>query len=230
MEYFNFTYAVDSKETGSAYPQAEFKNPKKLDPNPFLLANMAICGTYPPDNLLPFDYLELKRGAKLTDLMSSSFGGNGFLMSAKLREIFENSCIKDYKFYDVILFNKDKEIKDYYYFHSASNLSEFIDVEKSKFYIGDILRNYIRDLEFTPRNIEDLNKYKKTLPFGEEKIAVEYFYLKSSFPFDLDLFQINEFNYDFFINNRLKDKLEKAKVTGLKILPINNFIRTPNLA
>ena len=93
MQYYTLTYDVDSKETGHAYPQAVFKNPKKLNPNPVLLANMALDGAPLPDNILPFDYFELNKGAKLTDLMSSDFGGNGFLMSKKLKKIIEESNI-----------------------------------------------------------------------------------------------------------------------------------------
>ncbi len=55
MEYFHFTYAVDTPETGSVFEQAIFKNPKKLEPNPVLLANKANQGKFPPDDLLPFD-------------------------------------------------------------------------------------------------------------------------------------------------------------------------------
>ena len=125
MQYYTLTYDVDSKETGHAYPQAVFKNPKKLEPNPVLQANMALDGASLPDTILPFDYLELNRGAKLTDLMSSSLSGNGFLMSEKLKHIIEESTITDYQFYEVKLFDKTKEIKGYYYFHSTSCLRDF---------------------------------------------------------------------------------------------------------
>lgn len=227
MEYFTLTHAVDNVETGRAFPQAVFKNPKRLEPNPILTANQAINGTYPPEDILPFDYLELDRGAKLTDLMSSSFGGNGFLVSEKLRNILEQSFIKDIKFYDVILFGQTGEIKGYYYLHSASCLREYIDYEKSTFYIGDILRNYIRELNFKPSNFSDLEKYQKKLPFAEELVCVKQYWLKGNFSFDLDLFQLSAYNYDFFISTKLKNLIAKNNITGIFIKPTLDFLKTP---
>lgn len=230
MQYYTLSYDIDSEETGPVYPQAVFKNPKKLEPNPVLIANMTLDGSALPENILPFDYLELNKGAKLTDLMSSSFLGNGFLMSEKLKKIIEESNIKDYKFYEVKLFDKKEEIKGYYYFHSTSCLREFIDYPKSKFYIGDIIRTYIRDLDFVPNSFNDLEQHNKTLPYGDEKICVKQFYLNNNFPFNLDLFRINYLNYDFLINSKLKDKLEGNNITGLNIQPTKDLIKTPNLA
>lgn len=231
MEYFHFSESVDLDEIGKAWPQAVFKNPKKLEPNPVLLANKAINGTFPPDDILPFDYFILQRGAKLTDLMTSSFSGSGFLMNGKLRDIFEKSNLGDYKFYDVKLYNKDKEIPDYYYFHNGCVFHQFINFEKSKFFISDMLGYYQADLNFVPKSLEELQTFSKALPNSPYRtIRPEYFFLKSNFPFNLDLFEISAFNYDFFINSRLKAKLEAEGITGLKITPVNDFIRTPNLA
>jgi hypothetical protein len=230
MQYYTLTYDVDSEETGHAYPQAVFKNPKKLEPNPVLLANMALDGAELPSSILPFDYLELNKGAKLTDLMSSSLRGNGFLISKKLRKIIEESNIKDYQFYDVKLFDKEKEIKGYYYFHSTSFLRDYINYKKSKFYIGDIIRTYIRDLNFTPNSFDDLQKHQKSLPYGEEGVCVKQFYLNPNFPYDLELFRLWAYNYSFFINSKLKETLETKNITGLNIQPIDDLIKTPNLA
>jgi len=230
MEYFTLNFIADNKETGFVFPQTIFNNPKKFNPNPVLLANQAIDGVYPPDNILPFDYLELNKDAKLTDLMSSSLRGNGFLISQKLKTILEEANIKDYKFYDVKLFDEEKEIKGYCYFHSASCLRNYINYEKSKFYIGDILRNYIRDLGFIPTKFDDLEKHQKDLPYAQEVVCVKQFYLSNSFPFNLDLFLIRAYNYDFFISKRLKEKIEENKITGVLIKSIGDLIKTPALA
>ncbi|MBL7934577.1 MAG: hypothetical protein JNM51_02060 [Bacteroidia bacterium] len=230
MEYFNIEYSLDSEETGEVYPQAVFENPLKLEPNPVLRANQCFPGELPPDNIPPFNYFILQNEAKLTDLMRSSLRGNGFLISAKLRELLEKSNVTDYKFYDVKLYKKDVEIKDYYYFHSACCLSQFVDYPNSEFYIGDTSKNYIRDLDFVPQNLDDLENLQKQLPYGHELVCVDYFFLKPNFPFNLDFFRIGVFNFDFFITRRFKEKLEQNKITGLSILPMDDFIMTPNLA
>lgn len=229
MQYYTLTHAVDTEETGHVFPQVEFDNPKKLNPNPVLLANMSIKGAYPPDDILPFDYLELNKGAKLTDLMSSPFM-NGFLISEKLKTIFEESNIKDYKIYDVTLFNKKEEVKGYYYFHSASYLKDYIDYKKSKFFIGTMLKEHIRDLNIEFTNFEQINTLHKSLPIGKELLYTKYFYLNSNFPYNLDFFQLNVFNYSFFITHRFKEKIEQNNITGVHIQSANDLIKTPNLA
>jgi len=226
MEYFRLRYAVDTKETGNVYPQVVFKNPKKLDPNPVLLANKAINGAYPPENILPFDYLELNKGAKVSDLMSSHFE-NGFLFNKKVKAIFEGSHIEDFKFYDVKLFDKEKEIKDYYYFHSASNLKEFVDYSKSVFTACRLTRP-MYDLPKT-NTWEELNLLAKTLENGLS-VRAKIFYLKNNFPFNLDFFMLKSYNYDFFITKRFKDKLEANQITGICIESVKDFIKTDNLS
>ena len=230
MQYYTLTYDVDSDETGPVYPQAVFKNPKKQEPNPVLMANMALDGASLPDTILNFDYLELNKGAKLTDLMSSSLRGNGFLMSEKLKKIIEKSNITDYRFYEVKLFDKIKEIKGYYYFHSTSCLRDFINFPTSKFYIGDTIKDFIRDLDFIPNSFDDLQIHRKSLPYVKELVWVKQFYLANNFPFNLELFRINAFNYEFFITTKFKEKLEQNNITGLNIRPVMDLIKAPNLA
>lgn len=229
MQYYTLTHAVDTEQTGPAFPQVSVKGPR-IYPHPILLANNANNGTYPPDNMPPFDYLQLNKGAKLTDLMSSPFS-NGFLISEKLKQLFIESNITDYKIYDVALLDtKNKLIDGYFYFHSASCLREFIDYPKSKFFVGDLIQHYIRDCTTIFSNYNDLDSYDKTLPFGEELLWVKQFYLKSSFPFQTDLFRLCVSNIDFFITEQLKQKLEHNNITGIEINSVSDFIKTPNLA
>lgn len=229
MEYFILKHAVDTNETGSVDRQVIWRNPNQIDPNPLFIVNRAKDGEFPLDSLFPFDYLEVNKGAKLSDLMSSQFY-NGFIVSEKLKNIFEESNISDYKFYDVKLFDKGKEIRGYYYFHSASCLRDYIDYPKSTFYIGQMLGKKIRDLKAQINTYEDLVKIHKDLPIGDELLYPNSFYLSAKFPFNIDLFRLCAFDYNFYISKRLKQKIESNHITGVSINPINDFIKTPALA
>ncbi|MDP1803207.1 MAG: hypothetical protein Q8L81_17730 [Bacteroidota bacterium] len=229
MEYFILKHAIDTYETGSVDRQIIWTNPKKIEPNPLFIINKARDGEFPPDFLFPFDYLELNKGAKLSDLMSSQFY-NGFIVSAKLKKLLEESNVKDYKFYDIILYNKEAEIKGYYYFHSASCLRNYIDYSKSTFFIGEMLGKKIRDLKIKIETYDDLIKIHKDLPMGHELLYPDKFYLSSRFPFSIDLFRLGAFNYDFFISKRLKEMIESNHVTGVSIKPVEDFIKTSSLA
>ncbi len=229
MEYFILKHQVDTDETGSVDRQIVWKNPKKKEPNPLFIINRAKDNLYPPDNLFPFDYLELYKGAILSDLMSSQFY-NGFIISKKLKGIFEESNVNDCKFYDVKIFSNDKEIPDYYYFHSASCLRDFINYRKSTFYIGDILGKKIKELKADINTYADLVKVHSELTIGAELLYPNFFYLGAKFPFNTNLFRFCAFNYDFFIAKKLKEKIEANNITGVSINPINGFIETPALA
>jgi hypothetical protein len=55
---------------------------------------------YLPQDIPPFDFLELEPGARLTDLMTSPFTHyNGFLISKKLKELFEEQGVTDCCYY-----------------------------------------------------------------------------------------------------------------------------------
>ena len=178
MEYYILKEAVDTKETGRAYPQTLFKNQKKLNPNPFLLANKANEGVYPPEDLLPFDYLELARGAKLSDLMTSPFSMNGFLISKKLKELFEKESVSDCRYYPVVLFNKDVEIKDYFYFHSVSCLRSNVDYSKSKFSVTSADIDEFDLPVFS--SYSDIKQYQRNLE-GIKMLSAKQLYLNLNF-------------------------------------------------
>ncbi len=68
------------------------------------------------------------------------------------------------------------------------------------------------------------------MPYAEELIWVNQFYLNANFPYDLELFRLWAYNYSFFINGKLKETLETNNITGINIQPVNDLIKTPNLA
>ncbi len=227
MEYFRFSYDVDSEDTGHVFPQVIFKNPKKLEPNPVLMANMANHGQFPPDDILPFDFLEVNNGAKITSVMSSPFN-NGFLINKKVKNILEKSCIDNFRFYKIKLLNKKVDLNEYYYFHSASNLKEYVDYPKSLFSANLLSDRPVYDLPKV-NSWEELNIINKTLSNGLS-VTAKCLYLKSNFPYNLDFFKLYAFDYDFYISNTLKDNLIKNGINGIKIESAKGFIKTDNFS
>jgi hypothetical protein len=228
MEYYVLRVSLEDEVIGTAYPQTVFKNKKKLTPNPFLLANSCVEGEYPPDNMPPFDYLDLQLGAKLTDIMTSPFLGNGFLISEKLKRVFEQAGVTDCKYYDVKLYRQSAVIKDYFYFHSVSYYRGYVDFTKSSFFVKSIAGSPIRPLP-PVSSFEELQLIKPELDIMQT-IGAKQFYLKSTFPFSTPLFRIYAFNYEFFISKALKDTMESHSITGVHLLPAGDFIKTPNLS
>lgn len=228
MEYFIIKPAVDTKETGPEYPQVVFNNPLNINPNPVLIANQPVFGKLPPNDL-EFDYFEMNgKKTKLTDVMSSDLCVNGFILSSRMKLLLEEHNLDTHRFYPVKIKRNGEWITNYYYFHSASNLPQFVDYEKSKFYVGTLLGDVKYELD-NISSFDDLIK-KNILADKGELIEAKYLYLNSSFPFHLDLFRINAFNFSTFISGRLKDKMKEQNITGIDIYEARNFLFTPNLA
>jgi hypothetical protein len=228
MEYHILDVTLDAKVVGTAYPQTIFKNKKKLSPNPFLIANMTEGGEYLPENIPPFDYLELQHGAKLTDIMTSPFLDNGFLVSEKLKRVFEIVGVTDCKYYEVKLFKNSTEVKGYFYFHSARCYRDHVDFPKSSFIIESLAGVPIGPLP-SVKSFEELKKIKTELGLMQT-IRAKQFYLKSTFPFSTPLFKIFAYNYNFFITKTLKNALESHSITGTQILSAGDLIKTSNLS
>lgn len=228
MEYFIIRPAVDTKETGPEYPQLDtFNHIDNTKERPILVANKTPVGELPPDDL-NFDYFEIKKKkVKLTDIMSSSFI-KGFVVSTKFKKILETCNVDKHKFYPIKIKRNNEWITDYYYLHIASNLRNYIDYRKSKFYVGTLLGKEKYELENID-SYEDLIRKNISADKGE-LIEAKYLYLSSNFPFQLDLFKTNTFNYSVFISGRLKDKIIENNLTGIDIYKASNFLFTPNLA
>lgn len=229
MEYYILQEAAGTQETGNTYPQVVCRNLKKTNPNPFLIANTVKLGEHIPENILPFEPLELDKGARLTDIMSSPFRMNGFLISHRLKKLFQHIGVVESHYYPVkIIYNNGNDGIEYYYFHSTSCLRDYIDYNKSKFFInkrGRGFSHYVTNIE----TYSDLDLIRSTLDL-DTSIKPEQFYLKASFPYSQPLFRICAFNYDFFITSKLKFEIDNNKITGAHILPAKELIKTPNLS
>lgn len=229
MGYYTLSHAVDTDETGSVDVQVIWTNPFKKDPNPLFLINEAIDGLYPEDSFFPLNFLELNKGAWLSDLMSGPFD-NGFVVSYKLKKLIEDANIRDYKFYKIILKSKGREIKGYHYLHIASCLRDKIDYQKSTFYIGDMLGYKIKPLNEKIISYDQLVKIHESLPIAKELLFPETFFLSNQFPFNIDLFALWCFDYKFYISENFKQKLEENKITGVEIQPTGGLFNFPALA
>jgi hypothetical protein len=229
MEYYILQAAAGTTETGNEYPQVIYIDAKKLNPNPFFIVNTVDPWEYVPETILPFEPLTLVFGAKLTDLMSSPFRVNGFLISPKLRELFEQEGVTDCRYYPVkVMYNKKGDTKDYYYYHSVSCLRDYVDYKRSKFFInkrGIGFSHYIANVN----TYNDLKQIQSTLDLNTS-IKPEQFYLKANFPYHQPLFRICVFNNGFFITGKFKSEIEKNKIAGVHTIPAKDLIKTPNLS
>jgi len=225
MRYYIFEPACDTPETGSQYPQVQ-KMGAGYD---FESSNSVrvLSKSYKdfPDFKPNFDYLVVHAQAKLTDLLSIAVIHGGFLISERLKRVFEGLNIAPHRFYSAKLKHRKAFYENYYWMYIICNLSSFVDYKKSSFYVYD----YFHSLGFIEVNSKEeySQKEKKLKDKNPDKavtIWAQKIYLNESFDRNLDLFEIGTFNANYFISERLGNAIIEEKITGCSITPTDNLI------
>ncbi len=225
MQYYIFKPAAGTPETGQVFPQVQKMKPgynyKAHNSVHALSREYQKLPDYEPD----LDYFIVHARANLTDLLSVTVTYGGFLISEKLKSIFEQFNLPTHKFYSAKLKHR-KQFYNYYWMHIICNLTDVVDYPRSTFFV---YHNFSKNLGYVDvsSNEELIQKEQKLksdnpgklVPIWAEKIA-----LTPSFDRSLDLFEIGTFNSDCYISESLKQAIINEKITGSSIQPANNLI------
>lgn len=211
-QYYILKPAVGTEETGMAYPAVE-----SYDDYNFNAANSVHkikSGAFP--DFEPDIRFRLAKGAKLCDMMGqATISGHGFLISEKLKSIFENTITVPCKFYPATI-EDNGVFYTYYWVHFVwKEGKNFIDYKNSDFYAKRLSKNlgkvYINSEEeiLVKRNEFDI---ATIISFNEIKIV----------NIDKELFLLNFFT-SIYINEKLKFLIESNKITGVDFEPTNKL-------
>lgn len=191
IEYFIFRAACNTLETGSVYPQVQKMSPEY----DYDSANSVHNLSRETDNIPYFepnlDYFIVSGKAKLTDLLSVSVMHGGFLISQKLKNLFEQHKLPLHKFYPAKV-NFKKEFFQYYWIHIISKFDYFVDFSKSSFFVYYNFSKNLGCIDISSQEelIAKEQRLKNTNPGKTIAIWAETIVLKSSFDSSLDLFKI----------------------------------------
>lgn len=225
MDYYIFKPATDTPETGSQYPQVQKMNSGynyKADNSVYALSK-----AYEnfPDFEPDLDYFVVHSQAKLTDLLSVTPVHGGFLISERLKNIFEQFNIVPHKYYPARLKHRKKFYENYFWMHIICDLTDYVDYQKSTFFI---YYNYGHNIGFVDVNSKEgyfqmkekvnLDNPGKTVTIWADKI-----YFANNFDKNLDLFEISTFNSNYYISSSLKEKILQEKITGCDISLASNL-------
>ena len=220
MNYYEFKPACDTKETGSQYPQVQRMTPGyNKDSNVSLYAMARNIDEF-PDFMPDFDSFVLHNQAKRTDLLSTFGPGWGFLISPRLKAIFEQYKMVSHRYYPAKVFHK-QVYYDYYFIHIIGNVRDCVNCPLSTFFI---YKSYATNERYIAIDSFDdlLMKEKKLIadnPGEVLSIWAEKIVLNNSFDKDLALFEIGNFDASNYINEELKSELVLNSITGCDILP-----------
>src|SRR5688500_15759577 len=137
-EIFILQPATNTKETGSKFPPVE-----SYDNYNFKALNSVhnIKNREFPD-FEPDIRFKLRKGAKLCDLMGqATINAHGFLISPKMKSIFENTNIIPHLYYPATI-ESNEILHPYFWIHFVWNESkELFDFENSYFYAKRFSQN-----------------------------------------------------------------------------------------
>lgn len=175
--------------------------------------------------------------SKLNDFLF--YSSEGFLISLKVKEIFQRFTLPPHKFYPARVIKNNKEYT-YYYCYLFANVLHTVDFNASKLYfindlgeridfIADSLEAFIQVKQTNWDNQELINKFIDSHGFprlGNTKKVIEArrkiiklfrayeIVLGNQFDKEQDIFTIREFSWMTYISKRLKDALLFENVTG----------------
>ena len=225
MQYYIFKPAAGTPETGQVFPQVQKMKPgynyKAHNSVHALSREYQKLPDYEPD----LDYFIVHARANLTDLLSVTVTYGGFLISEKLKSIFEQFNLPTHKFFSAKIQHK-KQFYDYYWMHIMSNLADVVDYPRSTFFVyHDYSKNlgYV-DISSKEELIQKRQKIKSDNPGKLVTIWAEKIAFGPSFDKTLDLFEVGTFNSDYYISESLKYVIVKEKITGCSMHPAKNLI------
>lgn len=160
------------------------------------------------------DYIELKTTSKITDVIWEYEIKHGLLISKKVFNILKDFNIYDAKYYPAKVVKSNKSY-EYYFMRMAGDLTEFIDFKKSVFswYHSDRSESEV----ITFNDIDEFSTKKKEVGLIDSINPVEVYFNKEFIDLKYDMIFIGRLNtIAFWINERLKKRLEEENVIGFE--------------
>jgi hypothetical protein len=219
MEYFLLGNTTDEKIVGKQYPQCKgMPSGLGLTSKWFEQANsMTNLNNNEFPNFEPELIFELDEKAKLTDVVTpSNISAKGLLVNDKLKNILDSFNLIEHRYYPAILI-VNGEKRHYYWLHfkeSNDVFLNYIDFEKSSFYIGNLAR--WKEATIDINTIDEYYQIKKSIGF--KTINFEQLYFKENFKQNpIELFYIDNLHNDFIINDVLKNTLQTLGIKGFEV-------------
>jgi len=218
MKYFTIKSTSEKKIIGNEFPQIQTMagSVNRADDN-------SVYNVFPdafPEFVPNLNYFVLHRNSKVTDVLSASMISGGFIVNTRVREILEKYSLPEHRFYPATVECNNKLDDNYAWFFFVSDVLDFIDYGRTKFYLCDMLDNRIRDCQVDSAN--NLRAMKDILQ-DDRNINSDHVYLMETFHDRFDIFKVTFGDYRTYVSERLKDAFDQAGITGLKMLPTESI-------
>ena len=160
----------------------------------------------------------LRPRARSTDVISEggSIGGMGLFLSDNLKSILSKYNLAPHRYYEQELVKDGDLVQEKYYWMQILVIDGLIDFKKSDFFLTKSLGRFIKNLEINSLAEFDLELKKiddlEYIDFRRVVLNEKYKKLNLDIFYFLNMYS----SYKLIISERLKQKLEEQKITGLK--------------
>jgi hypothetical protein len=223
MKYYKIAHSIDLKETGD-FPQSDECIYPGMRYSPKALTMLRFQKA-PADVEIP--KVKLLRKAKLIDFVSSNL--SLLLVSTKLKDIIEQHNTFGYEWLPTSLVRKNEEYNNYWLANQYKPYTEALDLTASKFANFDAMIKHpvLEGLVFN--TAEELNEaYENNLvaalvrEMQHTPLLNTYIVLKEHL--GMDFFFLRNTTGTYFthcVSERLREKIEQEKCTGLIFMELN---------
>lgn len=213
MKFYRIEDSTDLKEVG-IFPQRREMNVGLHKDDPRHLFNQPAFAALPKDVYIPSFKLHPK--AKLTDVISSPINSD-WIVSSKLKAIFEMEQIANVEFVPIYLYKKDLTY-EYFLLRSLASRMESIDFYNTVILIKKVLSQEEQEIQ-----VNDFNAFQELSEEVEypRYIQIDKFRIKAEC--DLKFFTL-KYTYGLithFISENFKDILIKNKCTGIRYMELD---------
>lgn len=173
-----------------------------------------------------FSGLHFKKGAVIVDFINTwgAYGGLGYLISERTKNIFENFNLPSHKFYKIPLLEFKGTKYQYYYMQILTNSYDysFIDFEKSIFFKTYFFKENKELLKF--KNSFELKEFFINMNDTEESIIYDKIFLNKNFTdSSVDMFYFDNLVHSFVINEKVYSEFIKHGITGVILEELSIF-------
>jgi len=214
MEYYILKKSTEKNIIGSEYPQIQTMGGTVNRDADDSLYN--VYSNKFPDFIPNLNYFIVESKSILTDVLSASMISFGFIVNDKVKNIFEQHKLPPHKFYPATVQYNAKFYNNYYWFFFVSDVLNFVDYDKTSFFITDMIGEKIEDCKET-KTANSLTNLKEVLP-DDRDINSDLIIFKKEIIEKYDIFKIGFGDYYTFASKKIADNLINANITGFRIL------------
>lgn len=219
MQYYLIKTSIEKTIIGPEYPQIQTMGGNVNRDAPNSLYN--VYSNEFPSFVPNLNYFILHKNANLTDVLSAAMISYGFIVNNKVKNILEQFNLPPHIFYSATVEHNGKFYDNYFWFFFTGDILDFIDYDRTKFYITDMVDNKIEDCK-NINSVISFKNLKEILP-DDRDINSDLIFLKKSTLDNYDLIKIPFGNYRSYVSEKLFNKLN-IDITGFSFSEVQNIL------